>query len=388
MDITTARDLGFAPATVDDVHWDALTQDAFYSSARWVRYCAGAAAGRTGLLLAGEPSRPRAGAVVTEVESAAAGLYDWNTLLAERGLPALPGHGAMIGVLQGYQGRLVSAPASGPEDVAMLVDQLREAAAVVGEASGGGASQAATVGMYLDTDGVRRALAAGVDGIPVLLELDASIDVCGGWDAWLGTLTSKRRVAVRGERRRFREAGYVVEDSTLAERVAVLGPLARATGGKYGTVQDVESYESLLRAHIEGMGAEARVLTCARDGVVTGFCLYYRWNGTVHLRWAGFDYDRLAPGAAEYFNLVYYELIERSAVSGDRRLHAGIKASEAKALRGARLQPSWLLDFGAERVLAGAAADARAHNAAALARALANPRTAGAIDPEEWSGFC
>jgi hypothetical protein len=111
------------------------------------------------------------------------------------------------------------------------------------------------------------------------------------------------------------------------------------------------------------------------------------WGDTLYLRWAGFDYDRLA-GAAEYFNLVYYDQVMQAPKLGVRWIHAGIKAAEAKALRGAELRPLWLVDLTHDSVLAGRREEVRAHTLRTVEELLADSRTRAAIrDPDSWLEF-
>ena len=137
------------------------------------------------------------------------------------------------------------------------------------------------------------------------------------------------------------------------------------------------------------MGSAAQVALCMRPGddEPVGFCLYYVHRETLYLRWAGFDYSRLA-GAAEYFNLLYYSQAMHAPQIGVRRLHAGIKTIEAKALRGAQLRPLWLVDLAEDSPLARERSAVRAHNAGACQRLCSDARTRAALaGGSEWTAF-
>jgi hypothetical protein len=129
-------------------------------------------------------------------------------------------------------------------------------------------------------------------------------------------------------------------------------------------------------------GARAEVLLCSTaEGRPVGCCLFYRHRGTVYLRAVGFDYEGLA-GAFEYPTLAYYL---PAGLPGVRRLHAGIESPEAKALRGARLRPLWLLDLSERSPLEECADEVRAHNAAYRERLAAiAPTVAAAMHREDW----
>lgn len=127
------------------------------------------------------------------------------------------------------------------------------------------------------------------------------------------------------------------------------------------------------------------MLLCAPPGEPPlGYCLYYLWGDTLFLRSAGFDYERLR-NAAEYFNLVYYLPVRIAAAAGARWIHAGVEASEAKALRGALLRPLWMLDLSADSVLDGQDDAVRAANAGQTAKIVGSApavRTAWQPGPE------
>jgi hypothetical protein len=73
---------------------------------------------------------------------------------------------------------------------------------------------------------------------------------------------------------------------------------------------------------------------------------------------------------------------------GVRRIHAGIKTVEAKALRGAQLRPLWLVDLAEDSPLARERDAVRAHNAAGYERLRSDARTRAALGGEaEWMAF-
>jgi hypothetical protein len=364
--------------------WDDLAGEHFYSSSAWLRYNAQASTDRTGAVAVQLPDGASAAVPVAEVTGGLSELFRWSDLLAGFDLPRIPATGLMLGPRQGYQTHFLAPAGRDPVAAARaLVSEVRRSHA---EVSAPGASSC--VAMYLTTAGARAAAAAGVTTTPVLLDVDAWLEIpADGWDGWLRTLPYRRQVAVRREVRLFEQAGYEVSHGPLSARLHTLGPLAHATASKYGGSSDVAFYEGLLRAHVEGMGDAARVAVCGRPGEPpVGFCLYYLWHDTMYLRWAGFDYERTC-GAAEYFNLVYYTHIAAAPATGVRRIHAGIKATEAKALRGARLSPLWLLDLSENSALAGAETQIRRHNRERARRVLDDARTAAAADRDDWETF-
>lgn len=245
-----------------DTAWDVLAADHFYSSAAWSRFNAATTTDRTGA--AALPGRVAA-VPVAEITALAGPLYRWSELLTEAGLPGIAPLGLLVGPRQGYHAQFLVAPeADRDAAVAALVAETQTLLAC-------GTPGRSAVAMYLPTADARAAFAAGGVATPVLLETDASLHLpSGGWDDWLGTLTSKRRVAVRHEVRLFEAAGYEVEHAPLSERYEELGALARATASKYGAAASVDTYRELLRSHVDGMGDAAQVAVCRRNGEPVG----------------------------------------------------------------------------------------------------------------------
>jgi predicted N-acyltransferase len=363
--------------------WDRVVADSFYSTAAFLELCAlhgGAEPGAA--VLRGDGGGPVAVAPYAALTEPATALYRWNDVLAERGLPQIAADGLLVGPRQGYRTQL---PVAGGHDrvaaVGALLEQLRERSLHHG---------GACVAMYVPTSDAQALVAAGATAQPVLLEADATFELpASGWDAWLATLPSKRRVSVRREVRRFEEAGYEIVRRPLSECVEQIPQLAGATQSRYGSSAPQDLWRKLLGMHIAAMGAAAQVALCMRPGddEPVGFALYYVHGETLYLRWAGFDYSRLA-GAAEYFNLMYYSHVVLAPQIGVRRLHAGIKTIEAKALRGARLRPLWLVDLAQDSPLAREREAVRAYNEAAAQRLRADARTRAALgDDLEWTAF-
>lgn len=369
--------LGGLPAST----WDRLAGRNFYSSAAWLGFCATDFGRESGAVVCHRDGDPVCAVPYVAADDSLFSSYRWHDLLGAAGLPAPSADGLLVGPREGYQTHFLGASTATSAELADVVGQLRKEAAAADPAG------QTCVAMYLGTDDVLALRDAGVTTTPVLLEADAWIEVPeGGLPAWDASLSRKSRSNARIDIRRFRDAGYRIEQVTVPECWQQLGELASATQAKYGhdTSPDVEL--TSLRNHAECMGAAARVsLLHAPDGIV-GFCIHYVWHDTMALRWIGLDYDRLSD-AREYFNLCYYSNIERADELGVRWLHAGVKSVDAKARRGALLRPLWLLDLTENSVLADAAdtADAvRAHNAAYYTALKSNPITAKAVDDDAW----
>lgn len=362
---------------LDDVAWDELAGDRFYSSAFWLRVCDLEGGGVAGAVHAASPDGGRAAVPVLAVGDEPHPNARWVDLLAARGLPSPPPRGLLVGHRRGYLAHLLATPGADPaEAAAVVLAAVRRACLPVPDAP-------ARVALYLTTPDVQAFRAAGVAALPVALATDAQIEIPdGGREAWLRSLGSHRAQRVRSEVRRFERAGYRVERRTLEESYADVARLAFRTEQRHRGATDPTPYVAGFRRQGEVAGARAEVLLCSfAQGPPVGCCLYYRHRGTVYLRAVGFDYERLA-GAFEYPTLAYYL---PAGLPGVRRLHAGIESPEAKALRGARLRPLWLLDLSERSPLVECADQVRAHNAAyRAALAAIGPHVAAAVAGEEW----
>jgi len=356
--------------------WDTLAGRNFYSSAGWLGFCTADYGGESAVAVARRDGEPVCAVPYVRTSASLFGSYRWHDILTTAGLPAPHPDGILVGPREGYQTHFLGASRTSPAELEDVVGQLRDAA------------RTTCVAMYVTTDDALALRDAGVDATPVLLEADAWIEVpeCS-WAAWEESLSRNRRKMVRRDVREFRDAGYRIEQVPLPECWQRLGEIASATQAKYGHATSPDVELKSLRNHAVCMGDAARTaLLYTPDDALVGFCLYYAWHDTVTLRWLGLDYDRLTVGR-EYFNLCYYAQIEQAAELGTRWLHAGVKSVDAKAVRGARLRPLWLLDLAEDSVLADAGPAIRRYNTSRYDELKADPITADAVDDDAWLPF-
>ncbi|MGI5270158.1 GNAT family N-acetyltransferase [Nonomuraea sp. CA-218870] len=334
----------------------------FYSSRRWLAFCADMADMPTGSITADLPGGGLAALPVSVTGGTTHPFYDCPALLEARGLPAPPPFGLLAGPRFGYQADLLVTPGA---DRAEAAARLRAAVEEAG---------LPTLAPYLGTRDVMDLRAGGVTAPPVLLTADAWLRVpAGGWEEYLSTLSGRRAENIRKERAAFAAAGYDVVEAPLGEWAEHAARLLAVTEAKHGHHADLSVYLRMLTLQAKHLGDSARVILCGPPGEPpVGHVLYYIHDDTLRLRSAGFDYARLR-GAAEYFNVVVYLLFERAVEAGARWFHAGIASTEAKALRGFELRPLWLLDLTAGGPLDGLDADVRAANARTFASISATP---------------
>lgn len=313
--------------------WDRLARHAgVYLSHRW---------------LAGEESDPTATASYALVRDsdgtlvAAAPLYlvhdEPNTHYEPTHTPPGTERPRVIaGARRGYHNTPLADPALAEDVDAHCLASLREAAREHAERHG-----TAHWWPYL-TESATRRLTPLYGTPPHRVEDEATIPLPGaGFDDYLAALPSKRRVAIRHERAAFEAAGLDVRRQRLADCYEDAGRLLAALQKSHGHGDDTDAMTSLLKRQADAMGDQARVVAAYDGARMTGFCLYYHQGGTTWLRAVGIDPERPAPFA--YFALTYYAPIEDAYRHGSTALHAGMKAIEAKRLRGARVSGLYAL---------------------------------------------
>jgi hypothetical protein len=261
-----------------------------------------------------------------------------RTAPASRARPLLLG-----GTREGYTTEVMldnTRPAGPPDDAVAgaLVDGFRERARAQG---------AAGALLYL-TDETVELLGPRLGPGDRLLVLDASASLPvpeGGCAEYIAKLTSKRRVAVRREIRRFQELGFRAEVESLRDCSAELAALSSAFLKRYGHFRSEQDEAARFEQQSADLGDLARIFTARKNGVLAGFVQFLEWNGVLYGRTMGLD-DTVAREAALYFNLAYYSAIDYAAASGLTRIDYGCDSFEVKIRRGARLRPLWglLLD--------------------------------------------
>lgn len=353
--------------------WDRIAGPQVYSSSRWLRFCRGDEPDTTGGLHGGPADQPAFAVPVTRAREPAHAFYAWADILAARGLPAPQPVGIMVGARRGYRTHLLTGSADRVTAAEGVLDAVRDLA-----------GDGAAVAMYLDDEDVAAFRAAGVTAPPVLLTLDAAVDLPpGGWEGYLATLSRSRRNGVRRDARRFVESGLRTVCRPATECAAVAGRLMAATEARYGHFADADGLAMAFAAQAAAMGDAAEVvLAVDEDDTATGFCLYYRWHDVLYVRAVGFDYAA-SRNAGEYFELMYHWPIVTAYEHGCRQVHLGIEAPDAKARRGATLRGLWMLDLSHDSPLTGQDDAVAAANAAALAGLVdGSPVAAAALAPD------
>ncbi|GAA0963412.1 hypothetical protein GCM10009558_082400 [Virgisporangium aurantiacum] len=163
----------------------------------------------------------------------------------------------------------------------------------------------------------------------------------GGLDGYLGSLPSRRRIAVRREIRQYADLGvhttvHYGPDALTDEHV----PLRAALRARYGHAAGQRWVETEFATLRRTLGDRLVVFSARRGERIIGYLMAARCGDVLYTRAAGFDYAASA-GAFCYFNLVYYDVVRWAERAGVRRVHYGLGTSAAKHHRGCALLPRW-----------------------------------------------
>ncbi|MEU3827551.1 GNAT family N-acetyltransferase [Streptomyces sp. NPDC029080] len=322
-------------AEVSAAEWDALAAPAgLYLSHRWLAAQQHDPTARVRYALVHDGGHLVAAAPLYLIDTEPNALYRVHDLVPGR----TPARTLLAGARRGYLNAPLLHHRLTPGRRREALNSLLTAAASLAEAH-----RAQSWWLYV-TDSAAAELADACGTEPVRLADDARIPLPGGtFDDYLAALPSKRRVAVRRERRAFAEAGYEVRTLRLSECADTAGALLARLQERYGHSADPDAMARLLRDQADGMADGGVVLAAYADGRMAGFSLYYHHADTLWLRATGYDYDRLR-GAHEYFNLVCYLPIEDAYARGATALHLGMDSLRAKTLRGAVTAPLWAIE--------------------------------------------
>jgi predicted N-acyltransferase len=313
--------------------WDALAGGNFYLSHGWLRVVEADSQPRPTYLAAWSPGGRLVGAVPVYLLDQAPGnrLSDPASVLGDRPgangwYPAL-----LAGTRIGYASSILADSGRPPDVQAAVVRALLDALTSYADGAGFGSSSL----LYLNQAGA--AQLAGVPGWPLVLSSAAAV-LPVTWASF--EEYRHRRTNVRSDLKRFSGSGLEARLVTLGEVGPEAAPLAVNVQHKYGhqssPVRQVRFFGDCAAA----LGDAALVFGCFDGSRLIGFSLAFRWQDTLYIRSAGFDYD-LLPRQGEHFMVMYYEPIRYAIEQGLARVHFGTESFQAKVQRGCSLQPLW-----------------------------------------------
>lgn len=358
--------------------WDRLANgDCFYLSYNWLSMVADQAGPGTEYVLALRGETLVGALPLHQTGSPQSSLYAPERLGA---LVGRPGRYLLAGGSRGYSNRLLLHPdlteTTQKAVTAELIETaLRRAAA---SAMNGIIFPYASSTMMRQIGETTTAL-AGLDTVEAEITCDPP-----GLVEHLASVSAHRRRRIRREIAAFERAGWRSSVERLADCWREAAALIANVQRKYGEDETAEEVAvSLCRQADALVGHD--VVFCCRDeaGRLAGVALMYRWRNSLYARAVGFDYPRLR-GACEYFAVTYYLPLEYMASHGLVRLHLGIDAWTAKALRGATLRPLWAVAVRLGEQ--GGPPGLRVYDPAAVARWRDQiDRYGGRTPPGDWS---
>ena len=169
----------------------------------------------------------------------------------------------------------------------------------------------------------------------------AALDVPeDGFDGYLRSFPARRRTMVKREVQALAEQGVTVVEGGLTEYLPLIARLGTGTQQRHGSTIREDRLRAALELQARWLAGRDWVLAAYRGPVCLGVVLSYRCGDTLFPRLVGLDHDEPATRRARvYFNLLFYELVRRSARAGIRRAWLGPGALDAKLRRGCSAFP-------------------------------------------------
>ena len=166
------------------------------------------------------------------------------------------------------------------------------------------------------------------------------------FDEYISLLPQQFRTIVRRDTRTILDSELRVEVMRLSECMGFLPSLWDAVEVSHGSKPNLELRCSMLNAQAKTMDNISSVFV-VKDSAnrVISASLYYEYNGEIHCRLVGVDYERAKPTGA-YFEAMYYAPIRYAIHEKLQKVCFGIDAFTAKIIRGSELRPLFTLYVG------------------------------------------
>jgi len=197
-----------------------------------------------------------------------------------------------------------------------------------------------TAFLYVEkSNPVTRILERG-DFLHLAMEAGACLQLSkGDFNKYLLSLSSRRRLAIRREIKRFQKSDSTVAIKNLTElptqRLASL--LQNVQAKHQNADSDVKTFEEYIEK-LKQIPLSNRVFVAYSGNQIAGFALFYQYRKAFFARVVGFDYCLLKDDFC-YFNLLFYEPISSALQQGLYRIDYGLGALEGKLGRGCSVVP-------------------------------------------------
>jgi predicted N-acyltransferase len=190
----------------------------------------------------------------------------------------------------------------------------------------------------------------GSRAVPCVLDVAyCRIDIpWNSFDGYLGALTHHRRRTVRHDLAQFERSGFTVSMGRLSDWYERAGPLLANMQQRHGHQESVNEMTEYLEKQVADLDDISLAFLCHAGADLVGFSLFYRWEGTLYGRVAGFDYERRGDSEA-YFKVAVYEPIRYAIENGFTALDLGAGSDSSKILRGATPDPMWSVVVASDR---------------------------------------
>lgn len=336
-------------ARVDSVEWTRLENGrSLYQSYPWLSWAENNCAANAFYVLARDPAGTLVGAVPAYLLSATDtswnSWYDPLTVFAGDDAETKDRRSAwfpslLVGSLSGYHSDVLVDSSLDDAD-----QQAVTRALVLRCRSLADARHARSMAMMYAPEGTAVAVSRGGLGATAPISTSANTRIGASWsdlDAFLNSFTRRRRYNMQREIDLFRSGGSDIVVTRLSDCLRDVGPLLANVHRKHGAPDSDLDTTQYLTSQANHMNDISTVFLELADGQPVGFSLCYEWGRELHVRVVGFDYERSARFA--YFNLAYYLPLDYAIRGGFRHTHLGPGTYEAKASRGAVLDPNWSL---------------------------------------------
>lgn len=150
-----------------------------------------------------------------------------------------------------------------------------------------------------------------------------------------------RRRGIERDISSFRKSGCSISRGRFAECYEEMVPLLAALQARYGALDSPRIIRRRLAEQAALLDERAVCFLCRNSTATVGFSLFYVWEDELYARVVGFDYEALPEDSRAYFSVLFYEPIRFAAGTKIRAIHYGRGTAEAKARRGASLEPRW-----------------------------------------------
>lgn len=243
----------------------------------------------------------------------------------------------LLGSLSGYHSDVLLDTTLGDDarrDVTGVLAQ--EARVLAGELG------ARSTAIMYATKTAAEALMQGWPTVTGPLPVSANTRIPATWpdlDAYVASFPGRRRYNVRRELRALSSAGHRIAETTLSQGLDVMGPLLGNVHRKHGAADTDEVTTAYLRSQADHLDDASLVFLELADDRPVGFSLSYVWGDELNVRIVGFDYQRSAPFA--YFALAYYLPLQHAMSHRLAGVNLGPGTYQAKAGRGAALEPTF-----------------------------------------------